>query len=241
MRHAKIKRRNGNVKSRGGRLSQRFSVSYFTLTIVALTLLAPTESACSADDAAIWHVGLEFAWVDPSGDFGTTTVDGNTFGTSYDSGFGGGLRGEYQFSDRFGVELSMLSAGSVELSSGNSEGNFGSSVTVSAFTPVMLGLNVHLTPDGPVDVYAGPLLALVRYSDVEFIAAMGTASASVSIEDDVGWGAIVGIEVPLGSRGWLVQGNLRYIDTDLKDSVGVFSIDSDFDPLILSIGVGYRF
>lgn len=241
MRHTKIKHRNNDVKRRGGRLSKRFSVPCFALTIVALTQFETTESARAAEDDVTWHVGLELAWVDPSGDFATTNVNGTTFGTSYDTGFGGGMRGEYQFSDRFGVELSILSAGSVEMSTGNIGGNFGSSVTVSAFTPFMAGLNVHLTPDRPVDVYAGPLLALVRYSDVEFVAGIGTASTTVSIDDDVGWGAIVGIEVPIGGRGWLVQGNLRYIDTDLKDSGGVFSIDSDFDPLILSLGVGYRF
>jgi hypothetical protein len=39
----------------------------------------------------------------------------------------------------------------------------------------------------------------------------------------------------------LLQSNLRYIQTNMKGMAedGVF--DSDFDPLILSVGFGYKF
>jgi len=220
-----------------GPIGNLYPSRWFTLLIVVLAAVAIAGSARAAEDDTSWRVGLEFAWLDPSGDFSTTTVDDNTVRSRYDSGFGVGTRGEYQFAPQFGVELSALGAGSVELSAGND----GSWVKVSAVAPLMVGFNFHLTPDRPVDFYVGPMLGLVRYSDVEYRAGFGEVSISVSVEDDFAWGAIVGLEIPLGSGGWQVQGNLRYIETDIRDSGGPISINSEFDPLIVSIGMGYRF
>jgi len=230
MRHTESNRRIGPI----GNL---FPSRWLVLLIVTLALLAFTAPAWAAEDNATWRVGLEFAWVNPSGDFSTTTVSDNTARVIWDNGYGAGVRGEYQFESRFGVELSALGAGSVEISAGTA----GSYVRVSSVAPVMMGFNFHLTPDRPVDFYVGPMLGLVRYSDVEFSAGFGTASTTVSVEDDFAWGAIAGLEIPLGSRGWRLQGNLRYIDTDIKNSGGPISIDSEFDPFIVSVGVGYRF
>jgi outer membrane protein W len=219
-----------------GPIGNLFPSRRLALLIVALTAFAMLGTA-RADDDTHWRVGLEFAWVDPSGDFSSTTVNDNTVSASYESGYGVGTRGEYQFAPQFGVELSALGAGSVELSAGTA----GSWVKVSAVAPVMVGFNFHLTPDRPVDFYVGPMFGLVRYSDVEYRAGWGELSTTVTVDDDFAWGAIAGLEIPIGSRGWRLQGNLRYIDTDIRDSGGPISIDSEFDPLIFSIGAGYRF
>jgi outer membrane protein W len=204
--------------------------------IVALAAIAAFGTA-RADEDAHWRVGLEFAWVDPSGDFSTTNVSGISAKASYDTGFGVGARAEYQFASQYGVELSAFGAGSVELSAGTT----GSYVRVSSVAPLMVGFNFHLTPDRPVDFYVGPMLGLVRYSDVEYHAGWGEVSTTVSVDDDFAWGAIAGLEIPIGSRGWRLHGNLRYIETDIKNNGGQISIDSEFDPLIFSIGAGYRF
>ena len=204
------------------------------IAVIALAAVAWPSIADAQDDS--WRIGLELAWVDPSGNF-SATENGTTAYASYDTGFGAGLRGEYQFGRRLGVELSALGAGSVQLSAGSA----GSSVEVSTVAPVMLGFNVHLTPDRPVDLYVGSMLALVRYSDVVFRAGFGSVSTTVSVEDDFAWGVIAGLEIPMGSRGWQVQANLRFLDTDIRDSGGPISINSEFDPLIFSIGIGYRF
>ena len=64
---------------------------------------------------------------------------------------------------------------------------------------------------------------------------------SETVDTDTGWGVILGIDLPLGSSNWLLQSNLRYIDTSLTGSTSDGRFDSDFDPLIFSIGFGYRF
>lgn len=229
--------RQSEYKRNIGPIGNLFPSRWLALLIVALAMVVIASPARAEEDDSSWRVGAEFAWVDPCGDFVATTGNGDTVRGSYNTGFGAGVRGEYRFSRLYGVELSVLGAGSVEWYAGTA----GSYVRVSAFAPVMAGFNFHLTPDRRVDFYVGPMLGLVRYSDVEFRAAFGEVSTTVAIENDFAWGAITGLEVPIGRRGWRVQGSLRYIETDIRDSGGPISIDNEFDPLILSVGFGYRF
>lgn len=79
----------------------------------------------------------------------------------------GGMKAECRFSRRFGVEFGVLQASSVDGSCGIFGGTTGGSVEVSEWTPVGLGCGGHVTPDRPIDVSVGPLLALVPYRDVE--------------------------------------------------------------------------
>jgi hypothetical protein len=59
-------------------------------------------------------------------------------------------------------------------------------------TPLMVGVNFHVLRDGPVDLYVGPFLAYVIYGDFDF------GYESIPIDDDVGFGAVVGVDAPLG-------------------------------------------
>jgi len=212
-----------------------------TLSFAALMVVVTSHSAWAQDEDSPWRLRFDLSWIDPSGSFVTTGVGGRTFESSIETGFGAGVRGEYRFSSRLGLELGVLSAGSVDIASGFSGGTITNAVEVSSFSPITVGLNIHLTRGRPIDLYVGPQLALVDYSDVEVRTTVGGARARISVDTDVGWGVIVGLDFPLGERGWLIQTNLRYIGTDMKDSGGVISFDNEFDPLILSAGFGYRF
>jgi len=213
----------------------------WTLGMVALAFMVLAHPAQAAEGEPVWLLRLDLSWVDPSGDFVTADVGGTTASAGFDTGFGGGVRGEYQFSDRYGVEIGVLGAGSVDVASGIFGGTVGSAVQVSSFALFTVGLNVHLTQDAPIDLYVGPLLALVSYDSVDVRTTIGTATTSVSVDNDVGLGAILGLDVPIGERGWLIQTNLRYVDTDIENSGGIILINSEFDPLIFSVGFGYRF
>jgi outer membrane protein W len=202
---------------------------------------APASTETAAAAASWWQLVLDFSWIDPSGSRISTNAGGQVSGTNFDSGVGAGIRAEYHFSNRFGVEIGVLGTVNVDVSVGSPGGTFGSNVAVSSFTPVTLGFNVHLTPDRPVDLYVGPLLALSNYGKVDVSTGMGTATTTVSIDNDVGYGAILGLDLPLGDHGWLVQANLRYIVTEMKDSGGAISFSGDFNPVIFSVGLGYRF
>jgi len=112
---------------------------------------------------------------------------------------------------------------------------------VTSFTPVTLGLNLHLTPDRPVDLFVGPLLALSSYGNVEVSAGVGAATTPVSIDNDIGFGAVLGLDLALGETGWLAQANVRYFATETKSSAGSISFSGRFNPVIFSLGLGYRF
>ena len=212
------------------------------LAIVALALTAMSVMpARAAETEPAWRLRFDLSWVDPSGDFVSADVGSSTFTAGFDTGIGAGVRGEYQFTNMLGVEFGVLGASSVDVTSGLFGGTLGTSVEVSSFAPFSVGLNVHLTQGRPIDLYLGPMLALVRYDSVDVRTTIGTASTSVSIDNDVGWGAILGLDIPLGGGGWLIQTNLRYIDTDIESSGGGIPISSEFDPVIFSLGFGYRF
>ena len=227
--------------------------NWLTLWLWAALLLVPSLALAQGPTAGAvaagvalkvedpWRLRFDLSWVNPSGSSVFVNTGGSALGIDFDTGFGAGLRAEYLFSSRYGVEIGVLAAGNVDIASGIFGGTFGNDIEVSGFTPLTLGFNVHLTPDAPVDLYAGPLLALVNYSSVDVWTFPGSAGTGVSIDNDVGWGAILGVDVPLGKRGWLVQANVRFIDTDMKDSGRGISFDGKFDPVIFSLGFGYRF
>ncbi len=107
-----------------------------------------------------------------------------------------------------------------------------------------LGLDVHLTPGRRADLYLGPVLAYVLYSDPTFRALDETLR--VSIDDDFAWGGVVGLDVPFGDRGWHFSGSIRYLraeaDATARDDEGEAGTASlDFDPLAVAVGFGYRF
>ena len=62
----------------------------------------------------------------------------------------------------------------------------------------------------------------------------------LSFDDDLGFGLRAGVDVPIGHGGsWIVSAGLRYLKAILEsDGTGE---DLDLDPLMVSIGVGYRF
>jgi len=81
----------------------------------------------------------------------------------------------------------------------------------------------------------------VEYGEVDVFAAPGSAGSSVSIDHDLGLGAILGLDFPLGEkRHWAFQTNLRYLATSMEGSTAGNQVDVDFDPVIFSLGFGYR-
>jgi outer membrane protein W len=103
------------------------------------------------------------------------------------------------------------------------------------FTPLFVGVNFHLTPARPLDVYLGPFLAWVTYGDLEF------DDESISIDDDFAIGAVAGVDVPFGRGRWCFSGALRYLGTEADPGSGPDDHPLDVNPWIVHAGVGYRF
>jgi len=210
-----------------------------TSTVQSTPMPGKTANTANGDNRG-WRLRLDFSWVNPSGSIDFVDTDPG-FDFDLDTGFGIGLRGEYRFSDRLGVELGVLGTANISLSTGISRDRFQNEFKVGSFSPLSVGLNVHLTPDSPIDLYIGPQVALVKYGSIDFWTVPGSSEASLSVDDDIGVGAILGLDVPVGDSGWMFHSSLRYLSTDAKYSSEGFSFKNSYDPMIFSLGVGYRF
>lgn len=208
----------------------------------AIILLATTVNPSNAQQfESGLRLALDLALVNPSGDVVRTQVGVGGVSVDIDSKAGAGIRFEYRFSQALGVEFGMLGASSFDVKVGDLGDGFGVATGVSSFTPLTFGLNYHFLSGDSVDLFAGPFLAAVQYGDVSVQTGVGGVVTTESVDSDTGWGVVLGIDVPLGSSNWLFQSNLRYIDTNMKGTSSDGPFDSDFDPLIFSIGFGYRF
>lgn len=102
--------------------------------------------------------------------------------------------------------------------------------------PFTVGLNFHLTRESRVDLYAGPFFSYVFYGDFE------VAGESLGVEDDVTWGGVVGLDVPIGEGGWLLTGAVRYLDTEATPENSELGGDPiDVTPWVAQLSAGVRF
>ncbi len=111
-------------------------------------------------------------------------------------------------------------------------------VTLGVLT---VGVNFHPLRHERLDLYFGPL-AGVSYSETEFDSGRFTASfsdfTSVTPLDrresdqqaELVYGAALGVDVPVGEKGWLVSTVVSYLETEME-----------VDPWTVQVGLGHRF
>jgi len=186
-------------------------------------------------------LAFDLALVNPSGEVVGTEVGVGGVSVDIDTKAGAGLRLEYRFAPALGIEFGLLGASSFDVKVGDLGNGVGVATGVNSFAPLTLGLNYHFPAGDSFDLFAGPFLASVRYGDVSVQTGIGGVVTTETVDTDTGWGVILGVDLPLGSGNWLLQSNLRYIDTNMKGATSDGGFDSNFDPLIFSIGFGYRF
>jgi outer membrane protein len=219
----------------------RIRRAFIEVAIWTTVFPALLSGPCAHAQDPGWRLRVDVALVDPAGDSGAVRVDGVSVAVDVDTGAGIGARGEYQFSRRLGFEVGFLASGSVSVEASARIGDVGVALEVSSFVPLTAGLNVHLTPKARPDLYVGPLLAYAVYSDVGVRTRPGGATTYESVNNDLGYGAILGLDLPIGRKGWVFNFNLRYIKTKMNGGSGGDRVDVDYDPTILGIGFGYRF
>jgi len=217
--------------------------------IVGLILCPLAVTAAPAgQDAGTWTVRGFGAWVGTTGDAlrSGPPIDNFApvveFSLTLDDGTGAGLALEYRATRRLGIEALAVLA---DLDADFRLRVFDQGVSVSQETRDLstdilgLGLNLHLTPQRRIDVYAGPLVALVRYGDVTADFAGGEFIILADFEDDTAFGVTLGADIALGSSGrWACSLALRRLWSSAKVADSIFEVD--VDPLIASAGLAYR-
>ena len=207
-------------------------------SISVLALMASAPQADAQEDR--WHIRFNGVLVEPDAQF---SLDDNNIGA--DGSVGLGLAVERRFSRRLGLELGALFAEpDVNLDAAVGEGQISASNRID-FTSIHLGLNIHLTPDKPFDLYLGPVLAHVDYSDVRLPGQIGgqAVAVEVSSSDNFTVGAQIGADIAFGASPWSLNLIARYLDSSLDAVAGEGGVVNqlEFDPLIAGVGFGFKF
>ncbi|KPL97641.1 OmpA family protein [Vibrio splendidus] len=178
------------------------------LSKIMCTVIAASGLASAPSIAATTYVGAKvgMGWLD------SACVDGTKCD---DDAIGAGIYSGYNFSDKFGIELSSDFLGDYKTS-------FTKNGTTSQFSDPIIAIS--LTP-----MYR---LAVQQEFDVFFKA--GPAYISHGGEDDVVLSAGIGLEKQLSSD-WAVRVEYQYFD-DFDDNYV-----QDLNSNLLSVGVSYNF
>ena len=211
-----------------------------TLAALALVSLAFASSPAAAQEArwtlrgfAHWLDSAEESVVVPGGAAGGEAV----FSTSSGSGFGFDV--EYRLGRRLGLGLTGLIG---DLDTELAVGGPGPGTMVGEdfdLEMLLLDLAYHFRPDARADVYAGPVVGMVYGGDVVYELDRGD-TATLRFDDDFGFGLQAGIDVRIREDGpWIVSAAVRWVKAILENEVP--GGDLDLDPLVGSVGFGYRF
>lgn len=230
-----------------------------SVVVVAVLLLVAVASAEAREGyilrfagASIYPTGelrIDERDAFPLGD-GTILEEEFRAAVEADSAFGFCIDVERRFSDRFGLGLTLMRAehdvdafgsetvrirddatGSVLFEHSESLAAPLGSVDV---TPILLGANFHLTPGRRVDLYAGPFVGLIDFGDLR------AEGERIGFKDELAYGATLGLDVPFGQSSAGFAASARYMIAGAEtDEVGSETLD--LDPLVVLVGVGYRF
>lgn len=197
------------------------------LTIILISLLMFMISSLVWSEPEDHKIRFGLQYISPMGDL---TTEGVKFEAQSDIGFSFGY--EYMATDLVGIDANLsYSEHDVDAS------YMGLTLTVAdaTMTPLTVGVNFHVVSNENLDFYLGPFAAYVMYGDLKSkIPGIGDAS----IDDDFGFGAVLGIDVPFGSKGWMFSSALKYLQTSAEPE-GDEALD--IDPLVIQLGVGYKF
>ena len=211
-----------------------------TLALTFVLLMLTTMPAAANDDDSKWQLRIFASQVEA--DVDEIDSDGDTRAES-DSAVGFGASLEYRFNRRIGLEMGALVT-DPDINIRQDQGN-GQTVTASdglGLTPIFASLNFHLTPDRRFDVYVGPTLAYVLYDDLTFTVP-GQNGARLEGDNEFALGLNLGFDAALGDSSWTFGGSAKYLDTTFDSTLAGDDdrIELDVDPIIVSLGFGYRF
>jgi outer membrane protein W len=225
------------------RSAHKFVTPTLLVAVILVTICTATTSYGQADG---WQLRLNGAWVTPDVDYSGPNDQGEVIRADSDRAVGYGRALEYRASRRVGWELGILRATpEIRLHGEVEPGSELSLAKKVSFVPVTLGLNLHLTPDGPIDVYAGPVVGYAFFGDLTYTFGAGGSEQRIEFTsgNSFAWGATLGADVALGNGRWAVGAALTYLDIGWK----VTDVDSgesetvDFNPLIATVGLRVRF
>lgn len=235
----------------------RNTVRRITLLIVLMaspaSLLVANEPGEDAEVEKIeapkprdWQLRFGFLVADTNGET-SVAVDPGSVNVSLSGGGGGFISLERRVTPLLGIEFVMTGMG-VDMNVSTRAGlkHCDADVDILSMGSLTLGANFHFVNDGPIDVYAGPLLAFNSYNALSVRTGFDDDWVSVRTKGDseFTWGAKAGLDIPLGKKKlWSLGFSLTFINAtyefEQESEPGRASIS--IDPSIFSFGAGFRF
>ena len=153
-----------------------------------------------------------------------------------DNGYGFGLSAERRMGPVFGLEGAAMQGradSTFKLENGDPSGEASHRANFFAFT---FGPNFHLLGCTGADLYLGPFVGYGGLADPNYW--VGDHHFRATLDGRFLWGAQLGLDLPFRADGpWAFHGGLRYIKLSQDTDAGSIEVD----PLLLEVGLAYRF
>ena len=211
-----------------------------TTTILASVAFLPSAGQADGD----WYATAKFAY-NTLGDQGLEYADaGNTASgnAEFDGGFAAGATGGYRFNDNWRLEGELMYRTS-ELGRADIPGV--GSFTEGDYSSLAIGVNglydFNLFGSDRARAYVGAGVAWLQEIDIDF--EQNNVESSFS-GDDIGFQVMLGVRYDMGER-WFLDTDVRYlsasdIEMTAEENAGG-TVVADYDPLSISLGVGWKF
>jgi len=213
-------------------------------------LLLGAAAPAGALDEGDWLVRGRLVGVVPQDDSGSVSVGGAPLagsGVSVGNGVTLDIDFTYMFTRNIGAELLLDVTSKHDI---DSEGTLaavapGTIIEARVLPPTLL-LQYHFNSGGAFKPYVG---AGLNYSTFLNVKASGTGRATLGLSNvdlDSSWGLALqaGADYRINER-WYLNADVKYIDMSTTATanslLGPVNVDVDVDPLLVGVGVGYRF
>lgn len=196
--------------------------------LVAAALMVPVAHAHQAGDILV-RGGAATVTPNSSGDdvLGTGHLDPDT-NTQL------GLTLSYMLTDNWGVELLAATPFSHSVSTAG----LGEVAKIKHLPPTLMGQYYFGNAQSKVRPYVGAGINYTTFFDEKGRGALD--GTSVKLDDSWGLAVQAGLDMKV-TDNWFVNASAWYIDidTDVETAVGTFK--TEIDPMVLMVGLGYRF
>lgn len=214
--------------------------------IVAAAVVAAFGAMLSPAAAAQgdWLMRLRGIWVGPQDESSAVLPSFPAGSVSVRDAFVPELDFTYFLSDHIGAEL-ILATSPHDISGAAALAGLGKIADTMALPPT-LTLQYHFIPSGKFRPYVGFGVNWTVFYSEDASSALTTAigPTRVSLDDSFGWAAQAGADIDLSKRFFL-NIDVKYIDIDttatLRTGALVNTVDVDIDPLVVGVGIGFRF
>jgi outer membrane protein W len=117
----------------------------------------------------------------------------------------------------------------------------GTSFTIADATmmPLSIAGNFHVLKDKKLDFYLGPQIAYVTYGDLTF-KGVAAGAPGEGQKSDLGYGAVIGLDIPFGSGKWGLSMQMRYLQTQAEEDVPG-GVAVDINPLAIQVAAAVKF